>query len=202
VVPTFALGMYPVTFAEWEACVVAGGCNGYRPGANGWPRGRRPVINVSWNDAHAYAQWLSRKTGTRYRLPSEAEWEYAARAGTIAARYWGETIGSGHADCDACGSQWDNKQTAPVGSFKPNPWGLYDMLGNVKEWVEDCWNDDYRAAPSDGSAWLSGDCEKRVLRGGSWNNDPRDIRAAYRNVTVPELRYEQVGFRVASTLAP
>ena len=135
----------------------------------GWGRGRRPVINVSWEDAVAYTKWLSGQTGERCRLPSEAEWEYAARAGSVTKYSWGNEIGSNQANCDVCGSQWDGKQTAPVGSFDPNGWGLHDLHGNVWEWVQDCWNGSYQGAPTNGSAWESGDCSRRVLRGGSWN---------------------------------
>jgi len=119
-------------------CVSDGGCGGYQPSDNGWGRGNRPVINVSWDDAQNYIQWLSHKTGKAYRLPSEQEWEIAARAGTTSDYYWGNDIGRNHANCDGCGSEWDNKKTAPVGSFKPNAFGLYDMMGNVWEWTGTC----------------------------------------------------------------
>ena len=134
----------------------------------GWGRGNRPVINVSWKDAQSYVRWLSQRTGHRYSLPSESEWEYVARAGTDTRYSWGDEIGRNRANCDGCGSRWDDEQTAPVGSFSPNAWGVHDMHGNVWEWVEDCWNDSYVGAPSDGSAWESGECGYRVLRGGSW----------------------------------
>ena len=169
----FAVGKYEVTFSEWDACVSAGGCGGYRPNDWGWSRGRRPAINVSWNDARAYVRWLSEKTGKEYRLLSESEWEYAARAGTTTRYWWGNAIGRNRANCDGCGSRWDNEQTAPVGSFAANGFGLHDMHGNVWEWVGDCWNDSYAGAPSDGRAWESRNCGRRVLRGGSWYNDPR-----------------------------
>ena len=164
----FALGKYPVTFEDYDRFAKAPERG--KPGDEGWGRGRRPVINVSWKDAAAYAEWLSEQTGKRYRLPSEAEWEYAARAGTTTAYWWGNEIGQNRANCDGCGSQWDNKQTAPVGSFKPNAFGLYDTAGNVWEWVQDCWNENYAGAPTDGSAWEEGDCSQRVLRGGAWFN--------------------------------
>ena len=152
-----------------------------RRAPDGWGRGRRPVIFVSWEDAVAYTKWLSEQTGERYRLPSEAEWEYAARSGTKKKKYsWGNEIGHNRANCDGCGSQWDNRKTAPVGSFGPNIWGLHDMHGNVKEWVQDCWNGSYQGAPTDGSAWESGDCSQRVLRGGAWNYNPGILRSAYR----------------------
>ena len=170
-VEAFELGKYEVTFEEYDRFTAATG----RSAADdeGWGRGRRPVINVSWEDAVAYTRWLSEQTGQRYRLPSEAEWEYAARAGTEAKYSWGNQIGRNRANCDGCGSRWDNSQTAPVGWFGANGWGLHDMHGNVWEWVQDCWNDSYRGAPTDGSAWQQGNCSRRVLRGGSWYGSPR-----------------------------
>ena len=174
----FAVGRYEVTFAEWDACVAAGGCGRYRPGDRGWGRGSRPVINVNWNDAKAYVKWLSAKTGKEYRLLSESEWEYAARAGSSTRYSWGDDVGSNRANCANCGDSYE--RTAPVGSFAANGFGLHDMHGNVWEWVEDCWNGSYRGAPKGGSAWLSGDCSGRVLRGGSWSNKPRYLRAADR----------------------
>ncbi|MCY4513844.1 MAG: SUMF1/EgtB/PvdO family nonheme iron enzyme, partial [Candidatus Tectomicrobia bacterium] len=169
----FAVSKYEVTFSNWEACVSGGGCKGYRPTDRDWGRGRRPVINVSWNDAKEYVDWLSSQTGQPYRLLTEAEWEYAARAGATTKYSWGNDIGRSRANCDGCGSPWDDSQTAPVGSFGANAFGLHDMHGNVLEWVEDCWNGSYSGAPSNGSAWLRGNCERRVLRGGSWYNLPR-----------------------------
>ena len=159
------------------------------------------MINVSWHDAVAYVQWLSDKTGESYRLPSEAEWEYAARAGSKKKYSWGNDIGHNRANCDGCGSQWDDKRTAPVGSFSPNAWGLYDMHGNLWEWVQDCWNDTYQGAPADGSAWTRGDCSLRVLRGGSWGGKPGNLRAAYRVRGTTGKRNNNIGFRVARTLA-
>ena len=202
----FAVSKYEVTFAQWDACVLGGGCGGYRPDDDGWGRGTRPVINVSWEDAQAYVSWLSSQTGEGYRLLSEAEWEYVARAGSQTAYSWGSDIGSNRANCEGCGSRWDDDRTAPVGSFQANGFGVYDMHGNVWEWVEDCWNDNYRRAPSDGSAWLRGDCERRVYRGGSWVQDPRVLRSSYRAEYVSRgttgYRSSAVGFRVARTLTP
>ena len=198
----FAVGVYEVTFEEWDACVAAGGCAGYRPADQGWGRGGRPVINVSWEDAQAYVEWLSRKTGKQYRLLSEAEWEYAARGGSGTRYWWGDEIGSGRANCDGCGSRWDDKQTAPVRSFRGNGYGLYDMHGNVWEWVQDCWHGSYREAPTDGDAWKSGDCSRRVLRGGSWYSYPWDLRSANRYRSDTGNRINRYGFRVARTLAP
>ena len=198
----FAVGKYEVTFAEWDACLSAGGCN-YRAADNDWGRGRRPVFGVSWEDAKQYVGWLSRRTGKRYRLLSEAEWEYAARAGTRTRYHWGDDIGRDRAHCKGCGSRWDYERTAPVGSFAANGFGLHDMHGNVREWVEDCWHDNYRGAPSDGRAWIAGgDCGQRVYRSGSYYMDPEIIRAAYRNQYPANDRWLIVGFRVARTLTP
>lgn len=189
----FAAGKYEVTFDEWDACVREGGC--YNPSDGGWGRGRRPVINVSWNDAKQYVEWLSRKTGQRYRLLTESEWEYVARAGTTTAFSFGSSITPQQANYDTkvsyAGSPVTTSrgQTAPVGSYALNAFGLHDVHGNVWEWTEDCWNGSYNGAPSDGNAWTSGDCGRRVLRGGSWGNDPRWLHSAYR------LRYDS-GFRV------
>jgi len=205
----FAVGVYEVTFAEWDACVTDGGCGGYRPEDEGWGRGRRPVIEVSWEDAQSYVRWLSSKTGERYRLLSESEWEYAARAGTTTAFYFGETISTDQANYDGnfvYGSGAEGRyleKTAPVGTYPPNAFGLYDMHGNVWEWVQDCGNGSYRGAPNDGSAWESGECVRRVLRGGSWFSYPRFLRSAYRNRYAAGTRFNDVfGFRVARTLTP
>ena len=161
------------------------------------------MINVSWEDAKAYAAWLSEQTGKRYRLPSESEWEYAARAGTETAYSWGNEIGVNRANCDGSGSKWSDKRTSPVGSFEPNAFGLYDMHGNVQEWVEDCWHDNYEGAPTDGSAWTSGDDGSlAVVRGGSWFNAPRGLRAAYRDRDSPSGRFDNVGFRLVQDLNP
>ena len=195
----FAVGKFEVTFDEWAACVSDGGCNGYRPNDLGWGRGDRPVVHVSWHDAKTYVRWLSRKTGKTYRLLSEAEWEYAARAGTRTMFPWGNSIGSGHANCDGCGSAWDDDLTAPVGSFAPNGFGLHDMHGNVYEWVEDCWHSGYEGAPSDGSAWTSGGvCQVRILRGGSYDDLPVLVRSANRDGNIANDRYNLFsGIRVA-----
>jgi formylglycine-generating enzyme required for sulfatase activity len=209
----FAVGKYEVTFAEWEACVAGGGCQSNRsPSDQGWGRGRRPVMNVSWNDAREYVAWLSRKSGKTYRLLSEAEWEYAARSGKGSFRYWWggeashEHINYGTESCCkglAQGrDQWVN--TAPVGEFPANPFGLHDMHGNVGEWVEDCWHDSYSGAPSDGSAWTSG-CTmaiRRVVRGGTWLSDPPTLRSAHRFDYLVNDRFNFEGFRVARRLGP
>ena len=202
VIASFALSRHEVTFAQWDACVSGGGCGGHRPDDRGWGRADRPVVNVSWEDAQSYVSWLSRRTGEEYRLPTEAEWEYAARAGTTTKYSWGDEIGQNRANCEGCGSRWDDSETAPVGSVPANAWGLHDMHGNVWEWVQDCWNGSYAGAPVDGGAWLSGDCSERVLRGGSWYNLPRNLRAALRSGDTTGNRYGDNGFRVARTLTP
>ena len=199
-VPSFAVGKHEVTFAEWDACVNGGRCHGYRPDDEGWGRGQRSVMFVSWEDAQAYVAWLSEVTGESYRLLSEAEWEYVARAGTTTRYWWGDEIGENRANCRECGSQWDNDQTAPVGSFAPNPFGLYDVHGNVWEWVEDCWHGGYADAPSDGRTWESEDCYERVLRGGSWGSKPRNLLSAERTRIDTDLRNVFIGFRIARSL--
>lgn len=198
----FAVGRFDVTFEEWDACVADGGCDGYKPQDLGWGRGRRPVFNVSWNNATAYVAWLSRKTGKDYRFLTEAEWEYAARAGTTTAYYWGDEIGKGNANCDGCGSQWDNGQTAPVGSFAANAFGLYDMAGNLWQWVQDCYHDSYDGASTDGLAWKNDACTSRVIRGGSWISKPPLLRSAGRFRNSPEDRGNLLGFRIGKTLTP
>ena len=198
----FAVGVHEVTFAEWDACVSGSGCGGYRPDDEGRGRGRQPVMNVSWEDAQGYVSWLSDRVGFAYRLLSESEWEYVARAGTSTPYWWGDEVGRNHANCIGCGSRWDG-QTAPVGSFSANGFGLHDVLGNVREWVEDCRHPDdgYRGAPSDGSAWTSGgDCGRRVLRGGSFISTSRDLRVANRMMYGAGRRLDLNGFRVARTL--
>ncbi|MBV8073942.1 MAG: formylglycine-generating enzyme family protein [Candidatus Eremiobacteraeota bacterium] len=197
----FAVARYETTFDEWDACVADGGCNGYKPSDEGWGRGRRPVVNVSWDDAQAYVAWLAKKTGKPYRLLSGSEYEYATRAGTETAYPWGNTIGKNNANCHSCGSQWDARQTAPVGSFRPNKFGLYDMVGNVREWTEDCYHATYEGAPTDGSPWVEGaDCYHRVVRGGSWLIAPAFLRSASRYWFATDYRLNYLGFRVARTL--
>jgi formylglycine-generating enzyme required for sulfatase activity len=219
---SFALGKYPVTEEQFAAFLAE---TGYQPAPcdrildKSWrspgrgivfPPGladlpQQPAVCVNWNDARAFADWVNRKVpGGGYRLPSEAEWEYAARAGTETARWWGEDVGSGKANCHGCGSVWDNSLIAPVGSFGPNPFGLYDMLGNVWQWTADCWNENYAKAPVDGSAWTAGDCTKRVMRGGSWSNIPVFVRSAARSrgdAAGGDFDYSSyAGFRLAKSL--
>lgn len=201
----FAAGVYEVTFAQWDACLWAGGCGGLRPLDGGWGRESRPVIHVSWEDAQDYVRWLSRETGHRYRLLTEAEWEYVARAGTRTARYWGESgseqcrYENGSDDTAPCPDGYEH--TAPVGSFQPNAFGLYDVLGNAWEWTQDCWNEDYSGAPGDGSAWQSGDCSVRVLRAGSAVSPSWILRSANRYGNSARDRFSDFGFRVARTLS-
>jgi formylglycine-generating enzyme required for sulfatase activity len=194
----FAVSKFEVTFEEWDACVAAAACPRL---TDHWGRGKMPAINASWGDATQYVGWLSQLTGKEYRLLTEAEWEYAARAGARTRYSWGEDLGIGNANCDGCGSPWDLKQTAPVGSFKPNALGLYDMHGNVWEWVEDSWHETYDGAPTDGSAWLrDGDPSYRVVRGGSWRNDSELVRAAVRVRRNINVRFDTLGFRVARSI--
>ena len=195
-VPDFKLGKFEVTFTQWDACVADGGCGRYTPDDYGWGRGNRPVIRVSWDDIQLFIDWLNARTGGNFRLPTEAEWEYAARAGSTTIYSWGNSIGSNRANCyDDCGDRWNN--TAPVGSFSANAWGLHDLHGNVWEWVQDCYNDSYVGAPTDGSAWTSGDCGRRVIRGGAWGAAPRYLRSASRGGDSRSHRYDGLGFRLA-----
>jgi|GEM_PF-6910706 len=191
----FYIGKYEITFEEYDLFAVATGRE--LPEDQGWGRGRQPVINVSWQDAQAYADWLRQQTGKHFRLPSEAEWEYAARAGSATAYWWGNKLGQGKANCSGCGSQWNNKQTAPVGSFSANAFGLYDTAGNVFEWVQDCWQNNYTNAPDSGTAAEIKLCNQRVIRGGSWIFEPRVARSASRNGDFPANRNTNLGFRLA-----
>ncbi len=187
----FAMGMYEVTFAEYDKFADATGRK--KPDDEGWGRGNRPVINVSWNDATAYAKWLSNQTGKKYRLPTEAEWEYAARAGTETKYWWGNDIGKNRANCDSCGSQWDNKQTAPVGSFSANQFGLYDTVGNLWEWT--C--SEYEKKYNGKEKQCVRNASRLSLRGGSWNYNARLVRSAYRINWWSTFRLHNVGFRVS-----
>ena len=197
-VSSFALGVREVTFDEWDACLRAGWCNEYRPDDRDWDRGSRPVINVSWEDAQAYVSWLSAETGAAYRLPSESEWEYAARAHTTTLFHTGATILRNQANYNSSRARTTRAEEE---GFAANPFGLYDMHGNVWEWVEDCWHDSYRGAPIDGTAWtVGGDCDRRVLRGGSWFSDLWDLRSANRFWNTAVGRSDDTGFRVARTL--
>ena len=207
----FAVSKFAITFDQWDACVAGGGCDGYRPSDIAWGRQTRPVIYVNWIDAQRYVDWLNGMSGaTVYRLLSEAEFEYAARGVTSAQAPhpdypWGNDIGEGNANCVGCGGQWDGKQTAPVGSFQPNAFGLYDMHGNVWQWVEDCYKNLLQGAPADGSAWkevCANENSLRGVRGGSWFNDPQFLRSANRGGNASGSRIDFFGFRVARTLLP
>lgn len=190
----FAIGVYEVTFAEWDACLAGGGCGQYSPPDHGWGRGRRPVIGISWTDAQAYVQWLNRQAGRiLYRLPSEAEWEYAARAGAATRYAFGDVLTRGQATFGAAKSD-------PVGSYGANAFGLYDMHGNAWEWVEDCYLPAYLDAPVDGSASLSGACAQRVYRGGGYADRVEALRSANRRRAAPGLRDSGVGLRVVRAL--
>jgi formylglycine-generating enzyme required for sulfatase activity len=204
----FVVGRYAVTFDEWDACVADGGCNGYKPDDQGWGRGKRPVINVRWDDAQAYTAWLSRKTSKIYRLLSEAEREYMTRAGTTTPFWWGTSITPKQANYDGNytyggGSKGEyRKRTVPVDSFDANPWGLYQVHGNVWEWTEDCWNESNAGNPGDGRARTTGNCSLRVVRGGSSGSDPLFLRSANRLKRNAVDRDYDLGFRLARTLAP
>jgi formylglycine-generating enzyme required for sulfatase activity len=216
-VARFAMGKYEVTFAEYDKFAQA--TNRKKPNDWGWGRINNPVIMVSWKDATAYVAWLSQEAKKTYRLPTEAEWEYAARAGTITSRYWGNNPD------EACryANLYDNSlkkengfkkkfnwkhhncrdgyaKTAPVGSFKPNAFGLFDMLGNVGEWVADKWHSNYNDAPTDGSVWNDNTIGYKVLRGGSWNKNPHSSRAASRDGITPDAQGNHIGFRVVRVM--
>jgi formylglycine-generating enzyme required for sulfatase activity len=202
-IPTaFAVSKFEVTFDEWDTCVAYGYCDPHTDAPFG--RGRLPVANVTWDDAKNYLAWLSQMTGKTYRLLSEAEYEYATRAGTTTAYPWGDDIklnGTAMANCWDCGSTQDGKPT-PVGSFPPNKFGLFDMVADVYAWVEDCAHGDYTGAPTDGSAWVQGDeCKARILRGATYISEPRDLRSAFRYWLFFNYHDQKVGFRVARTLS-
>ena len=219
VAQAFAVGVYPVTRGQWEAFVSA---TGYSPRYGCWtnePDGvwrlrwdlgwrnpgfgqtdAHPAVCVSSVDARVYLRWLSERTGKEYRLPSESEWEYVARAGTRTRYWWGNDIGRDRANCDGCGSRWDDQQTAPVSVFMANGFGLYDIHGNSWDWVSDCWNDSYVGAPQDGSSWRRGDCSRHVVRGGCWNCGPGGLRSAARAWSSPGHQVDTIGFRVARAL--
>ena len=190
----FAISKFPITIREWKECVAAKACD-YIPVGND----DAPVGNVSWNDTQQFIEWLSNVTQKKYRLPSEAEWEYAARGGTQTRYWWGDQLQSDMANCRGCGGAYDPSQPLKVGNFKPNPFGLHDMGGSVGQWVEDCWHKDYQGAPIDGSAWIDKNCAARVIRSGSWKNDASYIRPASRDRYDTGVRYPTHGFRVVAT---
>ena len=195
----FRLGVYEVTFAQFDPYCEAAGVR--CPEDEGWGRADRPVINVSWADAQAFIAWLNEHSGQNFRLPSEAEWEYAARAGSATAWPWGDEMPPGQANCgQGCRDEYIN--TAPVGRFPANAFGLHDMHGNVFEWVEDCWHETYDGAPRDGTPWVRDVCQERVHRGGSWILHPRGIRSANRDFGMTRFshiyRMPAGGFRLAA----
>jgi formylglycine-generating enzyme required for sulfatase activity len=205
----FAVSKFALTFDEWDTCVAYGDCT---PGISdsGWGRGRQPVINVSFDDAQRYVAWLAKMTGKHYRLLTEAEYEYATRAGKQTAYPWGDDSGNNNADCNGCGSRWDYIEPAPVGSFAANAFGLYEMVGSIWEWVADCYHPSYEVetsqgkvdAPTDGSEWTSA-CpadQRHVVRGGAWHNSPDNLRSAYRTNYTADDRSNGLGFRIARTL--
>jgi formylglycine-generating enzyme required for sulfatase activity len=193
----FAIGKYEITFADWDSCVANGGCK-HSANDKNYGRGQRPVGDVGWNDAVEYVSWLSKKTGHHYRLPSEAEWEYVRRADSTKNFPWGNKLGKGNAVCYTCGIGGVSAAiSATVGSYAANQFGVYDMVGLVSEWVEDCGNNNYENAPTDGSAWLTGDCSRRVERGGSWYDDENYLGPTYRYSKNVDARQEDRGFRVA-----
>lgn len=195
-IKTFKLAKGPVKRSEFAQFIAA---TNYDAG-KGWQKPRfaqnddHPVVNVSWNDAQAYIDWLNKKSGQHYRLPSEAEFEYAARAGTQGPYYWGDDIGKANATCNDCGNAWDGDSTSSVGTFPANPWGLLDMSGNVAQWMQDCFAENSTNTPAVNAA---GECKSRVIRGGSWNDSPKALRSDARDGNLADFRYMNVGFRLA-----
>lgn len=195
----FAIGIYEVTFDEWRACFEEKACKRW-PDDHLWGRGRRPVINLYYSEIRQYLDWISKKTGKTYRLPSEAEWEYAARGGTRTEYWWGDDIGQGNANCRNCGTKWSGKESAPVGSLAPNPYGLYDTAGNIWEYVQDCWNPTHLGAPADGKPRFEGKCRDRVTKGGSWYYFSKLSRSAFRYKNDVRVKSYNIGFRVLREL--
>jgi formylglycine-generating enzyme required for sulfatase activity len=191
----FAISKYPITVHEWNECAAAKACTFAATGKD-----NAPITNVSWSDAQQFVAWLAGVTRKPYRLPSEAEWEYAARGDTQTKYWWGDKLQPGMANCKNCSDTASAEQPLKVGSFQPNPFGLYDMGGGVDQWVEDCWHKTYQGAPSDGSPWSAGDCSSHVLRSGSWRSDAMYVRPANRDNYDTDVRYPTHGFRVALSL--
>jgi len=194
----FAIGRYEVSVQEWEACAAAGGCQKIAQRPNTSPNA--PMRDVSWDDAQQYVKWLTSASGKPYRLPTEAEWERAARGGTATRYWWGEQMAQGKANCKECGKPWSEGAPAKVGSFSANPYGVYDTSGSVWEWVADCWHNNYKGAPDDGRAWDEPDCRVRVIRGGSWREGAPYMVASTRFKYDASVRHSQNGFRVARSL--
>jgi len=191
-VKPFAMGKFPVSVREWNACAAAKACGFTASGKDD-----APVANVRWSDAKQYVAWLAETTRKPYRLPSEAEWEYAARGGTQTRYWWGDQFQPGMVNCKNCSDIPAVDQPVKVGSLKPNPFGLFDMGGGVDQWVEDCWHKNYQGAPADGSAWVENECPSHVIRSGSWRKDQNYARAANRGSYDTNVRYPTHGFRVA-----
>ncbi|HZB90558.1 MAG TPA: formylglycine-generating enzyme family protein, partial [Stellaceae bacterium] len=188
----FSIGRYPVTVGDWKGCVAATACPPIAAGDD-----KAPMTDLSWDDAIKFVAWMRGTRNENYRLPTEAEWEYAARGGTKTRYWWGNEAGFGMADCKGCGEPYNARAPLAVGSFPPNPFGLHDMGGAVAEWVSDCWHHDYVGAPADGASWEEADCDQRVLRGGSWENDANYLRTASRDSYDASVRYPTHGFRLA-----
>ncbi|MDD4964121.1 MAG: formylglycine-generating enzyme family protein [Gallionella sp.] len=197
-----AVARTEISFAEWDVCSTAGVCR--KNVESNWPRGQQPAININWNDANTYIEWLSKTTGQSYRLLTESEWEYAARGNTQTAYSWGNQIGNNQANCSLCGSQsTQSKVIGPqlVGSYTPNLFGLFDMHGNVQEWVQDCWHENYQGAPQDGSAWITACSEgRRIVRGGAWDSSATALRSAARDRKTWDHLSPSIGFRVARVI--
>ena len=194
-IKSFAISKFPITVREWNACVAAKSCS-YTPTGED----NAPVTNLSWTDTQEFVGWLSNVMQKPFRLPTEAEWEYAARGGAKSKYWWGDQLKAEMANCKGCNVPYESSQPAKVGSFKPNPFGLYDMGGNIDQWVTDCWHHNYQGAPADGSAWLEKDCMSRVIRSGSWKNDPSYVRPSNRDHYDVSVRYPTHGLRVAYSL--
>jgi formylglycine-generating enzyme required for sulfatase activity len=192
---SFAISTYPIRFDEY-ATFVRNSTTQRMPNDQQWGGNDRPVINISWNDALEYTKWLTAETGQQYRLPSEREWEYAAGANATTLYWWGDSLGSGRANCRGCGSTWDNRETSPVGSFMSNAFGLYDTVGNVMEWTLECYHENYRNAPEKSQVWEGGDCSKRVVRGSAYDTPVNQLRITRRIALSPNTRQPNLGFRV------
>lgn len=194
----FAIGKYEVTVEQWNSCVDGGGCQKVAPASNG--NDNAPIRDVSWDDAQQYVKWLSTTSGKEYRLPTEAEWEYAARGGTTTRYWWGDQMATGKANCKDCGQPWTNDGPANVGTFAANPYGLHDTNGSVWEWVSDCWHNTYKDAPADGRSWDQPNCNVRVIRGGSWREGAPYMVSSTRFKYDASVRHSQNGFRVARSV--
>ena len=194
----FAIGRYEVSVQQWNACAAAGACQKIAVPVGASPTA--PMRDVSWDDAQQYVKWLGAISGKPYRLPTEAEWEFAARGGTTTRYWWGHDMKGGNSSCEGCGEPWSEERPPPAGSFPANPFGLNDMNGSVWEWVQDCWHSTYKGAPADGSAWVDGNCQARVIRGGSWRENGSYMLSTTRFKYDASVRQSQNGFRVARSL--